>query len=325
MMPFLLQSADWIGRHSALEPVGPQAARIHALWRFMWIVSALVFVAVVSSLLYASLRAHDSESEIVPRGPEPRVRRIVSVATAATVAVLLLFLTLNFATGRPLTRAPERALRVRITGHQWWWDITYASDTSSDQVSTANELHIPVGRPVVVQLESADVIHSFWVPNLVGKRDLIPRKSSSLWLQADSAGVYRGQCAEYCGYQHAKMGLLVVAESPEEFAAWLARQRDSAHTPTDSTARRGRQVFLATTCVMCHTISGTPAGSRVGPNLTHVASHRTIAAGTLPNTRENLARWILDPQVIKPGTLMPPNRLAPGDLSALSAYLSVLK
>jgi cytochrome c oxidase subunit 2 len=169
------------------------------------------------------------------------------------------------------------------------------------------------------------VIHSFWVPGLQGKMDMIPGRTNVTWLQADRTGVWRGQCAEYCGLQHAKMAFLVVAERPDSFAGWLARQRDTAPTPIDELTRRGQEVFLSSSCVMCHAISGTPAGSRIGPDLTHLASRRTIAAGTLPNTRGNLAGWILDPQRIKPGTRMPPNQLDPADLQALLAYLESLK
>jgi cytochrome c oxidase subunit II len=177
----------------------------------------------------------------------------------------------------------------------------------------------------VLELLSTDVIHSFWPPTISQKRDLIPGKDNSLWLQADTPGVYRGQCAEYCGQQHAKMGFLVIAQRPDSFASWLARQRDTALTPTTELARRGQEVFLASSCVMCHAIAGTPAGSRVGPDLTHLASRRTIAAGTLPNSRGNLAGWIIDPQKIKPGTRMPPNQLKPADLQALLEYLETLK
>ena len=173
---------------------------------------------------------------------------------------------------------------------------------------------VPVGRPVVIELRSIDVIHSFWPPELTGKRDLIPGKTNSLWLQADRPGEYRGQCAEFCGHQHAKMAFLVVAEPADSFAHWLETQRDTARTPTDSLTRRGQEVFLASSCPMCHAISGTPAASR-----------RTIAAGTLRNTRGTLAGWIVDPQSIKPGAKMPPNALAPADLEALLAYLETLR
>ncbi len=178
---------------------------------------------------------------------------------------------------------------------------------------------------MVVVLSSADVIHSFWPPSLSGKRDMIPGDEATAWFQADTPGVYRGQCAEFCGHQHAKMGFLVIAHPPAEFEAWLARQRDSSATPVDSTAARGQEVFLATQCVMCHTIRPTPAGSRVGPDLTHLASRRTLAAGTLPNDRSSLARWITDPQGVKPGSRMPATRLSQADLDALVTYLETLE
>jgi cytochrome c oxidase subunit 2 len=176
-----------------------------------------------------------------------------------------------------------------------------------------------------MELRSTDVIHSFWPPSLTGKRDLIPGRENSLWFQADSAGEFRGVCAEYCGYQHAKMAFVIVAEPAERFAGWLARQRDTAATPTDGLTRRGQEVFLGSACPMCHAIAGTPARGRVGPDLTHLGNRSTIAAGTLTNTRGNLAGWILNPQSIKPGAKMPPNNLSPDDLRALLAYLETLR
>jgi cytochrome c oxidase subunit II len=169
------------------------------------------------------------------------------------------------------------------------------------------------------------VIHSMWVPNLAGKKDLIPGYTQSMWFQADTAGDYRAQCAEFCGLQHAKMALHVIAEPPAKYEKWAEEQRKPAHTPTDSVADRGREVFLTGQCVMCHSITGTSAASHAGPDLTHLASRRTIAAGTLPNTRGALAGWIVDPQQVKPGTHMPPNQLAPQDLEALLTYLQSLK
>ena len=254
------------------------------------------------------------------------MRTAVLLATGVTTAILFVFLVFDVSVGRTITTNPgNEALQIRVTGHQWWWEVQYRDSLPQHWVTTANEIHIPVGRPVAFELVSTDVIHSFWPPNLSPKRDQIPGDENSLWFQADSAGTYRGQCAEFCGHQHAKMAFLVVAEPPSQFAAWLAGQRDTAPTPTDSLARRGRDVFLASTCVMCHAISGTPAGSRIGPDLTHLASRRTLAAGTLANTRSNLTGWIVDPQVIKPGVKMPPNRFSGPDLIALVAYLETLK
>jgi cytochrome c oxidase subunit 2 len=183
---------------------------------------------------------------------------------------------------------------------------------------------VPVGVPVRIHGTSVDVIHSFWVPSLHGKMDLIPGRQTQIWVQADRPGVYRGQCAEFCGYQHAHMGFVVVAEPREQFDAWLDAQRAPAAEPADDEERLGRDVFVNGTCAMCHTIRGTPAASRTGPELTHVGSRATLAAGTLPNQRGHLAGWIVDPQGIKPGVRMPQNRLAPHELNALLAYLEHL-
>jgi cytochrome c oxidase subunit II len=312
--------------HSVLNPSSPQTRLIDRLWDAMYLVSAAVFVLVVLALLLGAFRRRGGEAPETDPGRERTLTTAVSVATALTVLILFGFLVYDVAVGRQLTRGfGKDALQVRVVGHQWWWELQYRDSVAHNWFTTANELHIPVGRPVVLELLSTDVIHSFWPPTISQKRDLIPGKDNSLWLQADTPGVYRGQCAEYCGQQHAKMGFLVIAQRPDSFASWLARQRDTALTPTTELARRGQEVFLASSCVMCHAIAGTPAGSRVGPDLTHLASRRTIAAGTLPNSRGNLAGWIIDPQKIKPGTRMPPNQLKPADLQALLAYLETLK
>jgi len=212
-----------------------------------------------------------------------------------------------------------------VTGHQWWWEIQYQDATPSNIVTTANEIHIPVGRPVQIQLRSGDVIHSFWIPNLHGKKDAFPDHETSLWLQADREGFFDGQCAEFCGAQHAHMRMQLVAESESKFQSWLQNQRQSAPQPQSDMQKKGQQVFLSHTCVTCHTIQGTDAGARLGPNLTHLASRQKIAAGTLPNMTGHLAGWIIDPQKIKPGVRMPQNPLNPEDLRALLEYLESLK
>jgi cytochrome c oxidase subunit II len=312
--------------HSVLNPAGPLTRVIDRLWNAMYLTSAIVFVLVVLALLWGAFRRRTGDAP--PRTPEREasLKTGVSIATGLTVVVLFVFLIYDVAVGRQDTHNPgPHALQLRVTGHQWWWEVQYRDSIANDWATTANEIHIPVGRPVALELRSTDVIHSFWPPDLSPKRDLIPGNVNSLWFQADSPGVYRGQCAEFCGLQHAKMAFLVIAEPPDSFRTWLARQRDTAMTPTDELTRRGQEVFLASTCPMCHAISGTPAGSRIGPDLTHLASRKTIAAGTLPNTRGNLAGWIVNPQQIKPGTKMPANQLDPADLQALLAYLETLK
>jgi cytochrome c oxidase subunit II len=214
---------------------------------------------------------------------------------------------------------------VKITGSQWWWEIEYVDSASSRRLVTANELHIPVGAPIRIELAARDVIHSFWVPRLHGKLDMVPGHRNVMWLRADSAGVYRGQCAEFCGHQHAKMALTVVAEPREAFDAWLNHQLQPAPPPATTDQIRGREVFESSTCLMCHTIRGTSAAASTGPDLTHLASRGTIAAGTLPNTRGNLGGWITDPHSIKPGVKMPANSLSPDDLHALLSYLESLR
>jgi cytochrome c oxidase subunit 2 len=212
-------------------------------------------------------------------------------------------------------------ITVQVTGHQWWWEISYPNDG----VVTANEIHIPVGKAVEIELTSDDVIHSFWVPNLTSKRDLIPGQTNTLWFQADSAGIYRGECAEFCGTEHALMAFLVIAQPLDEYGAWLHNQQASSVQPADSLIEQGQQAFLGSACVYCHTINGTAASGKVGPDLTHLASRQTLAAGTLDNTTGNLAGWILNPQALKPGNHMPATRLDSDDLQALLAYLESLK
>jgi cytochrome c oxidase subunit 2 len=192
-------------------------------------------------------------------------------------------------------------------------------------VKLANEIHVPVGERVTLELESADVIHSFWAPNLHGKTDLIPGQVNRTTLRVDKEGAYRGQCAEYCGTQHAHMAFWVVAEPKEKFEAWLAAQRKPAPEPADATLAKGREVFLAAPCAMCHAIQGTPAHASVAPDLTHVATRRTLGAGTIPNTTGHLAGWVVDSHGIKPGNQMPPNPMDSDDLQALLAYLGSLK
>jgi cytochrome c oxidase subunit 2 len=258
---------------------------------------------------------------------ERRSELIVVTSTALTIAILFAFMVDSFLVGRGLTAELERkqGVNIEVTGHQWWWEVRYQDVDASSIFTTANEIHIPVGVPVTFSLKSTDVIHSFWVPNLHGKKDLIPGKISTIWLQADNPGVYRGQCAEFCGHQHAHMALWIFAESREQFDAWRRNQIQSAVSPANYSEQRGQQVFLTSACVMCHAINGTPAGANAGPNLTHLATRNTIAAATLPNDRDHLAQWVDDSQKIKPGNRMPPNKFSPEDMQALLDYLQSLK
>jgi cytochrome c oxidase subunit II len=316
---------------SALDPAGPQATRIAHLWWLMFWVSVVVFVAVVAFMLYAVARVRATSGAVPP--PDlvmPRLTRwwmTVGVGVSITLTVIVLFVLLGVSTltSRALASLGRSdALSVTVTGHQWWWEIEYEDAVPVRRLTTANELHIPVGRPVLIKTASHDVIHSLWVPNLHGKRDLIPGQPASLWIEADRPGEFRGQCAEFCGLQHANMALLVVAEPAASFEAWLDAQRAPAALPRDELARRGQHVFESGPCALCHQVRGTIAGGRVAPDLTHLASRRTLAAGTLPNTPGALAGWMIDAQHVKPGDNMPSIGLANDELQALLAYLGGL-
>lgn len=215
-------------------------------------------------------------------------------------------------------------LTVAVTGHQYWWEVEYLDTDPQRRFETANEIRIPVGRRVVVRLVAGDVIHSFWVPGLHGKTDLIPGRVNAMFLEASRPGRWRGQCAEYCGVQHAKMAIVVVAEPPAQWEAWAARQREPAREPADSTGARDREAFLASGCVLCHAVRGTPARGDAGPDLTHLAGRLTLAAGTLPNTAGHRYGWIADPQAIKPGSRMPAVPMTAPELHAIVRYLGTL-
>jgi cytochrome c oxidase subunit 2 len=315
----------------ALRPAGVQAEHIGSLWNLTLGLCAFVFLLVVAACVTALWIAPRADAGTAPdlaslSRPERRTWRIIAWATGAATVGLLVLLGADVFTSRALARLPlQDAVNIELVGHQWWWEARYRDADPSREFSTANELHIPVGRPVVLTLRSNDVIHSLWIPNLQGKKDLIPGRSATLRLRADRAGSYRGQCAEFCGLEHAMMALLVEAEPNVRYEAWAAQQRRPAAEPADAVARRGREVFLGKSCVMCHTVAGTAANAKLGPDLTHLASRRTIASGMFPNKRGHLAGWIADPQSLKPGVNMPANNLAPDDLQALLAYLETLK
>ena len=319
------------GAHDALVAAGPQAARIGELWNVTVFICTAVFCAVLLGLVFAlwrSGRAREDEpadlssNDRHERGPYLSVVWSVGVSTVLLLALVVA----SVVTDRALARLSlADAVHIDVTGHQWWWELRYSGSEPSDAFTSANELHVPVGRPVVVKLRADDVIHSFWVPSLAGKKDLIPGRTTTLQFRADRPGRYRGQCAEFCGFQHAFMAFEVIADPPERYAAWVAAQRQPAAEPADATTRRGQEVFLRSSCVMCHAIEGTTAGARKAPDLTHLASRTTIAAGTLPNRAAELARWIANPQDFKPGTNMPATTLTGDDLRALVAYLESLK
>jgi cytochrome c oxidase subunit 2 len=312
---------------SVLSPAGIQASSIHALWSLMFWTCTAVFIVVLAAVVIALVRGTRNR-----RGPDPSrpteaaLVRSVGVAVAVTVTILIALLVASVWTGRRVASLhASSAVTIEVTGHQWWWEIQYDDAVPARRVTTANELHIPTNRPVVLKVTSRDVIHSFWVPNLQGKRDLIPGYTTAIWLQADRPGVFRGQCAEFCGMQHAHMALDVVAESDRDFEGWLDAMRRSGPDPPDSSAQRGHDVFMRARCAACHAVRGTEAAGQIAPDLTHIATRSTLGAGTLPNTPENLAAWIQDPQRMKPGNQMPANPLPAADLEALVAYLETLR
>jgi cytochrome c oxidase subunit 2 len=308
---------------SALHPAGLQAARIGDLWWIMFWTCTVVYVLVLAALL-AGVRRAQAANGTPPA--ERQLGRAVVAASTATVVILIGLLFASVAIGRAIgTNPAETPLVVEITGYQWWWSVQYDNPDPSLRVATANELHIPAGRPVAVHLTSADVIHSFWVPRLHGKMDLIPGRRTTFWFQADQPGVYRGQCAEFCGLQHANMAFSVVAESSDDFERWLTAQRQPAPPPSTPQQRRGLEVVERGPCVMCHAVQGTSAGARTAPDLTHFATRSTIGAGTLPNRRDLLAQWIQNPQHFKPGSRMPAIGLSDSDLEAVLAYLETLR
>jgi cytochrome c oxidase subunit 2 len=303
---------------SVLHPAGADAELIG---QFAWVLfgaGALIFIAVLV-LLALSLRRHDRP-----------LRPVLWIAGGGVaLPVLLLTALLGWSTWRSAQLVPQgsgKAMTISVTGKMWWWEVHYRDPAGGREIATANEIRIPVGRTVYLGLNAADVIHSLWVPALAGKRDMIPGRVTGLTLRADKPGVYRGQCAEYCGTQHAHMALHVVALAPAEFDAWLAHQARPASVPAAELPARGRAVFLAQRCQSCHTIRGVAESSRLGPDLTHVGSRLQIGAGLLRNHRGALAGWIADPQALKPGVFMPAASGLDGEsLRALAAYLEHLQ
>jgi cytochrome c oxidase subunit 2 len=300
---------------------GPQAERIAHLWWLVVAVCAAVFAGVLVAFLLALIKGRKGGAR------EGKARVIVASAVGVSTILLLGLIVASAATDRALARLPsEGALTVEVTGHRWWWELRYQDGGPPREFVTANELHIPVGRPVRLKLRADDVIHSFWVPSLHGKKDLIPGREAELLLRADKAGEFRGQCAEFCGVQHAKMAFVVVAQPPAEFEAWAEAQRKPAGEPADGQQKRGRDLFMKGTCAMCHAVQGTGANGRKAPDLTHVGARRTLAAGALANEAEKLKDWIKDPHEAKPGVNMPAHQqLKPDELDALAAWLGSLK
>jgi cytochrome c oxidase subunit II len=308
----------------ALDPRGPAASDIATHWWVMFWLGLVVYIAVVGLLLYAIVRA---KRNVEPDNSPPIGDRALFIIAGFAIPALILVVVLadSVRTGQAvISPTTEPELTIEVIGHMFWWEVRYPDHG----VVTANEIHIPAGEPVELVLRSADVIHSFWVPELAGKRDLNPGKENVTWIQANEEDVYWGQCAEFCGIQHALMGKLVIAQSRDEFDQWIADRQQPAAEPDDEFLRAGMDIYFEAGCAMCHAIDGvtdpSPAGAP-GPDLTHFGSRRTIASAIEDNTEGNLAAWIVNPHEIKPGVRMPPTPLDGEELDALVAFLMSLE
>jgi cytochrome c oxidase subunit 2 len=319
---------------SALQAGGQYAGGIRNLgFVFFFLLTAIWLLVMGVALISIRRRHRGIEQEPLEHTHRPspateaKLTTAVTVAISVTVLIIVGLVTVSVSVGKGIAAPPDadKALAIEVIGNQWWWYVRYTNDQAHNIVVTANEIHIPVGRRVLMRLSSNDVIHSFWVPNLQGKRDLFPGQITTEWIRADRPGRFRGQCAEFCGLQHAHMALWVVAEPEEQFRAWMLRQLQQSTEPTDSEQQHGRQVFMDHACALCHTIRGTDAAGQVGPDLTHLGSRLTIAAGTLTNNKGNLAGWIVDPQNIKPGNHMAMVPLKSEDVQPLIDYLESLQ
>ncbi len=313
---------------SALNPRGPAAAHLASLWWVMLAFGTAIFLLVIGLLFAALLRGRRATAATAPDDANPdKGRNWPLFAIGLSVIVLAIVFGYNVYTLAVVENPPNNpGIKIQVIARRWWWEVRY----TDSGIETANEIHIPVGVPVHIELTAYDVIHSFWVPQLHGKMDAIPTRINSLTIQADQPGVYRGQCAEFCGLQHANMGFLVIAQSKADYNNWLHDQEQSAASPTDPAAQKGQQVFLSAGCAFCHMIRGLDdtdvvrTDVRLGPDLTHLQSRMTIAAATLPDNTGNLAGWVSDAQHTKPGSLMPEMYLNSQDLQNLLAYLQTL-
>lgn len=315
-------------RQAVWAPAGPAAEQLEHLNFFVTILFLMVAVVVLGLIVFVASRPRGSLGwhEPIDIGGGHSWVTIGGFAVPAVILAVVFITGMNGMTKFPLEGGSRRPAEIRIVGHQWWWEVEYLSAEPDLMLTTANEIHIPAGRPVDIDLTSYDVIHSFWVPELHGKVDLIPSQMNRIQVEAARPGTYRGQCAEYCGEQHAHMILTVVAQPVEEYNAWLAHQRQEAAEPVTPEEKLGQSLFLSRPCVTCHTIRGTHARSDVGPDLTHVGSRLKIAANMLDNNPANLAAWVTHAQSLKPGAKMPNITAFKGDeLQALVAYLSSLK
>lgn len=314
--------AGCTGEQSMFDPSGSGARSVDRLWLLMFSLGTAVFLLVLAVLAWAIFRGRrDDESSALSKRGRMRVVTLGGILLPLVILAVVFSSTLQSLREVAGIGSPD-AVVIDVVGHQFWWEVRYPGR----EVVTANEIVIPTGEPVELNLTSNDVIHAFWVPRLHGKIDMMAGTTTTITMEAEEAGTYRGQCAQFCGVQHANMAFTVIAVEAQAFHDWIdARAAPASVPPEGSLIERGEQVFLGSVCVYCHTVSGTNASGTLGPDLTHFASRQTIAAGTLENNTGNLAAWILDPQSIKPGNLMPGIAISGYDLEALLAYLESLK
>lgn len=315
---FLVTSCG--GVQSTLNPAGREAERIAVLFWWMAAGAVVVWLAVILLTIYAVRARSEARNR--------RRDRILIIGGGVVVPTVVLTVLLVFGLWpipALLAPAPQGSLKIIVSGEQWWWRVRYFPP-GGEAFELANEIRLPVGEPVQFQLDSPDVIHSFWIPSLAGKMDMIPGRVTYLALQPTKIGVYRGACAEYCGTSHALMNFYVEVMKKEDFSAWLAQQASLSHPPAEPSAARGQELFLANGCNACHTVRGTAARGVIGPDLTHVGGRLSLAAGTLPNEPNAFQQWIAHTTEVKPAVNMPPfHMLPPEDLRALSVYLEGLK
>lgn len=302
------------------NPQSPEASAIAALFSNVLILAAIIFLIVAGLVIYSLIRYRARGQTSEPR-QHFGSRRIETIWTAIPLLVVLILFVVTIRTmafvDAPLN--PDRPPDLVVTGHQWWWEARYPNGAV-----TANEIHIPASKRLLARIEGADVIHDFWVPQLARKMDAVPNRPSYIWLQADAPGTYQGTCSEFCGMQHAGMRFLVVAESDADFSAWVNHQAEPPVQPTADLAAAGARLFELYKCSDCHAVAGVSSNVTRGPSLAHLARRRLLG-GELPNTPQNIGRWITNPQSIKPGNHMPDQRVSAGDLEALTAYLAALQ
>jgi cytochrome c oxidase subunit 2 len=314
---------------SYLEAHGARAYPINSLTWALIIVSLVVVLMSIVLVLAATFRRRMWRADALPGRVELEPLRSgigwIAIGVGASTLVLFGMTAWTVVTLAAVSSPPGGAkVNLEIIGHQWWWEVRYLGDTPDRTFRTANDIHVPVGQPVGVTLRTADVIHSFWVPALNGKTDLIPGQTNTTWFSASRPGVYRGQCTEYCGQQHAHMGLEVMADTPDDFRTWWDHQLEPARAPESDDARQDREAFI-TKCGACHAVRGTRADGVLGPDLSHLMTRRSIAAATLPNTIGYLSGWIADPQHVKPGALMPRLDISGPELTRIRRFLETLK